>query len=460
MQRFIILLCSSLISIISSAVIAQPGLYEYKLPNGLKVLIKEDHRVPVVVTEVWYKVGSSYEPNGISGISHVLEHMMFKGTAKHGPGVFSKTVAENGGEENAFTAYDYTAYYQMIEANKLPISLELEADRMRNLQLKEEEFKKEIEVVKEERRLRTDDSPQNLTYERFLAAANVTSSYHHPVIGWMRDLDNMKINDVQKWYRTWYAPNNAILVIVGDVSPKPTMQLVQKYFGPLKAENLPVVKPLGELSDFGGRRIEVKAPAKLPLLIMGYNTPALSTATLKTDAYALDVLQAILGGGDSARLSKNLIRGAQLVSDIDTSYDIFSRLDNVFTLTAVPSQGHTTLQIEKALLDEVHHLQTKPIDSKELARVKAQVIANKIYEKDSMMNQANQIGSLEAVNLSWREIDNYIRQINSVTPAQVQAVAQKYLIPERLTIATLKPLPIPANKVAQPIDAKGGQNVR
>jgi zinc protease len=459
-MRFYILLCSLLFIISSSTASAETAVKEYRLSNGLKVLIKEDHRVPVVVTEVWYKIGSSYEPNGITGISHVLEHMMFKGTQKYGPGVFSKIIAENGGEENAFTAYDYTAYYQMMEANKLPISLELESDRMRNLQLKQEEFVKELEVVKEERRLRTEDSPQSLTFERFLAAANVASPYHHPVIGWMWDLNNMTVQDVQKWYRTWYAPNNAVLVIVGDVKPDETIQLVKKYFGPLKSESLPPIKQPGELNNFGNRRIVVEAPAKLPLLIMGYNTPSLGTANPTSDAYALDVLEAILDAGDSSRLPRELVRGKQIVSEIDASYDIFSRLNNIFTITAIPAQGHTTEESVNAILAQVKTLQTKPVDSHELARVKAQIIANKIYEKDSIMNQANEIGSLEAVTLSWREIDNYIKHINEVTPAQVQAVAQKYLIPERLTIATLKPLPISSNQMDQPIDTKGGQNVR
>ncbi len=459
-MRLYILLCSLLFIIISNTAKAESVINEYRLPNGLKVLIKVDHRVPVVVTEVWYKVGSSYEPNGITGISHVLEHMMFKGTKKYGSGMFSKIVAENGGEENAFTANDYTAYYQMMDVKKLPISLELEAERMRNLQIKPEEFLKEIEVVKEERRLRTDDSPQSLTYERFLAAANVASPYHHPVVGWMWDLNNMTANDVKKWYDTWYAPNNAVLVIVGDVKPNEAYQLVQKYFGSLKAEKLPVIKQLGEVKGFGGRRIVVQAPAKLPLLIMGYNTPSLKTANPQSDAYALDILQAVLTGGESSRLSKDLVRGKQLVSDIGGGYDIFSRLSNIFTVTAIPALGHSNEEIENAILAQIKTLQNKPIDNHELARVKAQTIASKIYEKDSIMSQANQIGLLEAVNTPWQEINNYIQHIKEVTPAQVQAVAKKYLIPEQLTVAILKPLPINSNQSDQPIDTIGGQNVR
>lgn len=459
-MRFYILLCSLIFSIISNAAEAVTNTTETTLPNGLKVIIREDHRVPVFVSEVWYRVGSSYESNGTTGISHALEHMMFKGTPKYGPGIFSKTIAENGGEENAFTASDYTAYYQMMEVKKLPISLEMEADRMRNLSVKPEEFVKEIEVVKEERRLRTDDNPQSLTYERFAAAANVASPYHHPVIGWMWDLNNMTAADVRNWYQTWYAPNNAILVIVGDVNPTETLKLIKQYFGALKPGVLPPVKQPGELNNFGGRRIVVKAPAKLPLLIMGYNTPSLKTAKPKSDAYALEVLQAILDAGDSSRLSSTLVRGKELATDIDVDYDLYSRLDNVFTISAIPAQGHTATELENALLQQIKYLQTTLVDAKELARAKAQIIANQTYEKDSYINQANEIGALEAVNLSWKDADNYVKNVNSITAQQVQDVARKYLITERLTIGNLRPLPIKSNQVDQPIVPRGGQNVR
>ncbi|MBA2653585.1 MAG: insulinase family protein [Gammaproteobacteria bacterium] len=460
-MRLYILLCSLFFIISSNLALANSAVNEYQLPNGLKVLIKEDHRVPAVVTQVWYRVGSSYEPNGITGISHALEHMMFKGTTKYGPGMFSKTVAENGGEENAFTSYDYTAYYQLFEVNKLPISLELESDRMRNLNLRDQDFLKELEVVKEERRLRTDDNPQNLTFERFLAVSNVASPYHHPVIGWMWDLNEMKVTDVQKWYQTWYAPNNAVLVIVGDVKPDETFKLVQKYFGPLKAGVLPPVKQPGELKNIGLRRMTVATPAKLPLIVMGFNTPALKTAPTRKEAYALDVLQAVLGGGDSARFPTKIVRGKQLATDIQVGYDIFSRLDNIFSITAIPSQGKNNQLLENAILEEIKLLQTSLISPQELERVKAQVIANKTYEKDSIMNQANEIGSLEAVNLTWRESENYVKEVSTISAADVQAVAKKYLILDRLTIATLKPLPLNKNTQDQPIVNTGGQsNVR
>ena len=236
-------LIASILMFASQALLAGNGVHEYQLENGLKLIVKEDHRAPVMVSQVWYKVGASYEPDGITGVSHVLEHMMFKGTKTHPPGEFSRIIAENGGRENAFTSQDYTTYFQRMEASRLPISFELEADRMRRLQLQEEEFQKELRVVMEERRLRTDDKPTALTYEQFIATAYTASSYRSPTIGWMDDLENMTLTDLADWYRRWYAPNNATVVVVGDVDPDEVLRLARVYFGPLKPEKIEPPKP-------------------------------------------------------------------------------------------------------------------------------------------------------------------------------------------------------------------------
>ena len=205
---------------------------EYQLDNGLKLLVKPDNRAPVVVSQVWYKVGSSYEHNGITGISHILEHMMFKGTENLGPNEFSRIIAENGGSQNAFTGRDYTAYFQTLEKERLEISFRLEAERMRNLIIDDAEFLKEREVVAEERRMRTDDNPRSLLREAMNAMAFMNSPYHHPVIGWMNDINHYDPEDLREWYQMWYAPNNATVVVVGDVKPDEVYQLAQKYFGP------------------------------------------------------------------------------------------------------------------------------------------------------------------------------------------------------------------------------------
>jgi len=424
-----------------------PGLalaqvHEFTLANGMKVLVKEDRRAPVVVSQVWYKVGSSYEHNGITGVSHVLEHMMFKGTEKHGPGEFSRIIAEHGGSENAFTGADYTAYFQQLEKSRLAISFELEADRMRNLTLPEEEFKKEVAVVMEERRLRTEDKPTSLTREQFYAAAFVTSPYHHPIIGWMNDLENLTVADLRNWYRRWYAPNNATLVVVGDVDAGQVLALAKQYFESLPVDDITPAKPRLEIEQRGPRRIVVRAPAKLPYLLMGYKVPVLTTASEDWEPYALEVLAGVLSGSGSARLPRELVREQQVAASADASYDLYSRLADIFVFDAIPAEGHRVEEVERAWQAQVQRLKTSLVGDDELARIKAQVVADKIYEQDSVFYQAMQMGILETVGLGWQRLEEYPARIRAVTAAQVQAVAEKYLVDDQLTIAVLEPLPL------------------
>lgn len=419
-----------------------PSVHEYRLANGLKLFVKEDHRAPAVISQVWYKVGSSYEPGGITGISHALEHMMFRGTKKIGPGQFSKIIAQNGGSQNAFTYYDFTAYYQNLPSRALETSFKLESDRMRHLLLDETAFKKEIQVVMEERRMRTDDNPQALTYERFAAAAHIANPYHHPVIGWMSDLRQMKAADLKKWYKQWYAPNNALLVVVGDVNPNAVYALAKRYFGPLQAQPLPTLKKAATVTPLGKRTIIVKRPAKLPYLLMGYNTPSLRTASNKWEPYALLVLTEILSGDRSARFQKILVRQKQLANYVIANYDPYSRLSNLVTIQGVPFKGVSATRLRQAIESQIQRLQRNGVRQNELNRVKNQLIAGDTFKKDSMSEQANEIGALESVGLSWQEGDAWIKRIQAVTAAQVQAVARKYLQTQRLTVATLVPQPI------------------
>lgn len=429
-------------------------VHEYILKNGLKVVVKEDHRASVVVSQVWYKVGSSYEHNGITGISHALEHMMFKGTRKYPAGEFSRIISENGGRENAFTGRDYTAYFQQLEKSRLKVSFELEADRMRNLLIRKEDFEKEIQVVMEERRLRTEDDPESQTYEQFSATAFVNNPYHNPVIGWMDDLDNMTVDDLKAWYAKWYAPNNATLVVVGDVNPDEVFNLAKKYFGPLKPSKLTPLKPRKEAKQLGERRIVVKAPAELPYILMGYKIPVLTTAKESWEPYALEVLSGVLDGGDSARFAKELVRDKQIAANVGAGYSMTSRNEDLFMLDGTPARGHEISEIENALRAQIKRLHDTLVTSEELARIKAQVIAFNVYERDSVFYQAMQMGTLETVGLDWRLLDEYVNRIHDVTPEQVQQVARKYLIEDNLTIAILEPLPLENNPTPRP--ATGG----
>ncbi|GAB6066723.1 pitrilysin family protein [Methylothermus subterraneus] len=437
-------------------------VHEFKLDNGLKLVVKEDHRAPVVVSQVWYKVGSSYESEGMTGISHMLEHMMFKGTEKYGPGEFSRIIAENGGRENAFTGADYTAYFESLERSRLGIAFELEADRMRNLRLDEKEFRKEQQVVLEERRLRTEDQPRAKTYEYFMATAYTNGPYRHPVIGWPSDIEHLTLDDLKAWYERWYAPNNATLVVVGDVDPKRTFALAKRWFGALKPSAIPPLKPRAEVEQVGERRLTVRLPAELPYLIMGYKVPVLASLPKERrwEAYALAVLAGILDGGESARLTSRLIRGRQVAASVGANYDLYDRLPNLLVLEGTPAQGHTLVELEQSLRAEVEKLQTEPVTPEELARVKTQVTAETVYERDSMFYQAMQIGLLETVGLGWQRMDEYEEQIHQVTAAQVQEVARKYLIPERLTVAYLEPLPLAKKPKPKSESGMGDKYVR
>jgi zinc protease len=438
-MRMLLLLPALLLGV---AFNASAEVSERVLDNGLKVLVKPDHRAPIVTSQVWYKVGSSYEFGGITGVSHVLEHMMFKGTEKLAPGEFSEIIAANGGDENAFTGADYTAYFQTLAADRLAVSFELEAERMRRLTLPEDEFEKELEVVKEERRLRTDDDPQSLTYEQFAATAFQASPYRNPVIGWPSDLKSMQVEDLRAWYRKWYAPNNATLVVVGDVDPEQVFALADKYFGPLQAETIAPPKPRTEPEQLGERRLVVEAPAKEPYLLIGYKVPALADAAADWEPYALEMLASVLDGGSSARFSRELVRGQRVAASAGADYSAFTRLPGLFTLAGVPASGHSIEELEQALLQQIERVRTELVAPEELKRIRTQLIAAKVYEQDSVFYQAMQLGQLETVGLGWPLVDEYVQHLSAVTPEQVRAVAAKYLVPEVRTVARLDPQPL------------------
>lgn len=418
--------------------LAEAPTTEFTLANGLKVVVREDHRAPVLAVQVWYRVGSSYEPDGVTGLSHALEHMMFQGTTRVPQGEFSRVVALFGGEDNAFTTDDYTAYYQVYTADKLPLALELEADRMHDLVLKPDAFAQEIRVVMEERRLRTDDNPDAQAGERFMSLAFLTSPSRVPTIGWMRDLETLTLEDLKRWYETWYTPNNATLVVAGDVDPAVVKAQAERFFGALPARPLPPVKLPRELPEPGDRFMKLSLPAKVPALYMGFNVPSLNTAP-EGDALALRMLAGVLDEGFSARLETRLVRGQQVAAAVGSSYDAFARGDTLFSVRAVPAPGHTLDELQAALQAEIDKLKTEPIDPEEIRRVSAGLASGDVFERDSVMEQATRIGALESVGQSWRMIERWPLALQQVTPAQLQAAAVKYLVPARRAVLHLVP---------------------
>lgn len=438
---------------------AKAPAQEFSLDNGMKVIVKEDHRAPVAVSQVWYKIGSSYEEAGRTGLSHLLEHMMFKGTKAHGPGMFSRIVSELGGSENAFTGRDYTAYFETLSVRHLDKALELEADRMRNLVFDEKEFRKELAVVMEERRMRTDDKPSGLTYEQLMSVAWRASPYQNPVIGWMDDLKNMQRAALKRWYDMWYQPNNATLVVVGDVDPQQVLKLARKHFGAIPAGAVPKPRSPVEPVQHGPTRVTVRVPAKQPYLMMGYKTPIVGTADKPWEPYALYVAAAILDGGDSARIATELVRKQKTAASAGAQYDPYSRLPDLFMFDGTPTDGHTLEDVEKGLRQQIRRLQEEPVSREELERVVTQAIASKVYQADSIFYQAMEIGLLETVGLDWRLAGKEIDRMRSVTPEQVQEVARKYLTDDNLNVAELVPLNSALKKnndAARPVAAKSG----
>jgi zinc protease len=451
------LLLLAALSSVSAA--ATQKVHEYQLDNGMKIIVKPDQRAPIAVAQIWYKVGSSYEHVGITGVSHVLEHMMFKGTKNLGPNEFSEIISANGGRENAFTGRDYTAYFQTLASDRLDVSFKLEADRMQNLLLNEDEFKKEVEVVKEERRLRTEDQPTSLAFERFKSAVFTHSPYRNPVIGWMADLDNLKLQDLQDWYEEWYSPANALLVVVGDVDPDKIHQQAKETYGKVPARKVRALrKPLPEPELKNQMRMTISLPAKQPYLIMGYKTPSIGFAEHDWEPYALEVMSAILDGGDSARFSRELVRGNEIAASADADYSAFNRLPDMFLLDGTPTDKHSIADLEQAFRQQIKRLQEQPVTQQELDRVITQVVAAKVYELDSVFYQAMQIGMLETIGHDWRLLDRYTDNLRAVTAEQVQQVARRYLTDDNLYVAVLNPLPMDEQVAARKPVAIGGHH--
>ena len=414
--------------------------HEFQLSNGLKLIVREDHRAPTVAHMVWYRAGSMDEVNGKTGVAHVLEHMMFKGTDKVKAGEFSRLVAAVGGRENAFTSRDYTAYFQQVEQSKLEDVIKLEADRMSNLNFDDAEFSKEIQVIMEERRLRTEDNPSSLLNESLMATAYMSSPYRHPVIGWMNDLQNMKATDARDWYRSWYAPNNATVVITGDVDAKKVLGMVEKYYGVAAAHDLPVRKPQIEPPQKGVKQVQVKAPADSAQLAMAWKAPRLELGKLDDpEPYALELLTAVLDGYDNARLNRVLVKQEKVVNDVGVGYDMISRGPELFLISATMAKGKTVDQAQASIRRALDELKQKGILESELKRIKVRILSEQIYKRDSIFGQAMEIGSTEMAGFSWKDIDYMLEKMQTITPAQVQAVAQKYLVDEGLTIAVLDP---------------------
>ena len=440
---------------------AQPPTQQFQLANGMTVIVKPDRRAPTAVHMLYVRVGAMDETDGTSGVAHVLEHMLFKGTKTTGPNEFSRLVAAMGGRENAFTTRDVTGYFQQIPAGRLEDVMRLEADRFANNQWPDDEFKRELEVVKEERRSRTEDNPRSLLFEQLSATAFLASPYRRPVVGWMSDLEAMTPEDARAFYRRWYVPANAALVVAGDVDPQQVLRLAQKYYGSIPARAVPPRKPREEPPQAGIRRMEFKAPADQSYVALAFKVPQLrsfETSPENDDAIALSVLAAVLDGYDGARLERALTRGPDRVADsVDAGNGLWGRGPQLFTLTGVPAPGKTPEQVEAALRAEVARIAREGVNEAELKRVKTRWTAGEIYKLDSVMGQARELAQYWVLGLPLDSDRRLMARLNAVTAEQVKSVAARYFGDDQLTVGYLRPLPVDPNRKPR-APAAGGRH--
>jgi len=387
-------------------------VHKHSLENGLKIFVKEDNRAPIVVSQVWYRAGSLDEVNGKTGVAHLLEHMMFKGTKTTKPGEFSKIIAAAGGRENAFTGADYTCYFQQLEKSQLPI-------------------------------------PKAQANELFNTLMFHAHPYGKPIVGWMNDLENMTHRDAEEWYENWYGPNNAILVVAGDVKASEVFKMAEKYFGQIPPIVLPERKPQQEPKQNGTRTSILKAPSKLSYVQMGYRAPTLDKNSQETskDQFALEVLVGILSQSSSARLTQNLVRDSRIALNVGAGYSMVNRgNESSFELYATPSETTSTSELIAALKEELNKIKRDGVTEEELKRVKTIVIADDVYQKDSVFNAAMQIGQLETQGYSHEILGDYIKNIKKVTSNDIQNAATKYFTDDTLTVVTIDPQPLDTSK--------------
>jgi zinc protease len=437
----VVLALSLGLATVASAASLGERVFETTLDNGLRVLLLEEPKAPVVTVQVWYKAGSRNEPVGKTGLAHMLEHMMFKGTPKVGPKQFDLLVTRNGGVSNAHTAMDVAAYYEDFAADRVLLGLELEADRMANLLIDEKEFLSERQVVAEERRLRIDDQPSNVLGETMRATAFLAHAYGRPAVGWPSDIQGWTREDVAAFYRLYYAPNNATLIVAGAVTRDELLPRIRALFGSIPRQPDPPKVITQELPQLGERRVYVRKEAELPLLFVVHHVPNL----VHPDSFALSALAYILGGGESARFHQKVVYEKQLASYAGADYNPVKIDPFLFGFSAGPLPGKTAEEVEQALYAEVERLQKDGVTDRELQKAKNQIESEFVFAMDSVHQLGEMLGQYESV-AGWRLLDGYLEGMRKVTAVDVQRVARQYLTRDNRTVAILIPVKAGAGK--------------
>ena len=407
---------------------------EHVLDNGLKVLLLEDHKSPAVTFQVWYRVGARNEKDGKSGLAHFLEHMMFKGTPTTGPEEYSRIIAKNGGRTNAFTSSDVTVYFATMSREKIGIEIALEADRMANALLGDKYFEPEKKVIQEERRMRTDDNPISALSEATSAVAYTVHPYRRPVVGWMQDILALTRQDLVDFYKLYYAPNNAYIVMVGDFSSEEMLSKIKDAFGKIPRGPEPPKVSTEEIEQRGERRLVLKKEAELPFVLNFYHAPNLKSP----DSFALDLLTVVLAGGKSSRLYHDLVYQKRVARGVDADYSGISVDPAGLSIYAQLLPGIDPATVEREIDRGLEKVKSELVTERELQKAKNQVEAAFVFAQDSIFGQAMKIGYYEAVG-GWRQMDGYLDGIRKVTREDIRRVARQYLVPDRRTVGTLIP---------------------
>ncbi len=432
------LLSVLVVALVPQTVLAEPVVTSFELENGMRGVVIEDHRAPVVTHMVWYKVGSADETPGKTGIAHYLEHLLFKGTEKIPSGRFSEIVAENGGQENAFTSRDYTGYFQNIAADRLGLVMSMEADRMRNLTLNDDDWQAERDVVGEERRSRTDNVPSAKFREQFTSALYLSHPYGSPVIGWKKEVEALTKEDALEFYARFYAPNNAILIVAGDVDPAEVETLAQEHYGAIERVELPEHIRSVEPPHLAERRIVMTDPRVAQAQFMrGYLAPSYVTAK-PGEAEGLVLLADILGGGTTRRMQRLMTLNTDLAIYAGAYYSGMARDHGEFVVYAGP-KGDTSLSaIEGAIDWMLEDLLENGVTDEEIARSKKSLIADEIYSQDSQRSLARQYGAALTVGLTLDEIQGWRANLEAATADDVMKAARKVLNRKRSVTGILK----------------------
>jgi zinc protease len=422
--------------LVSSGARAADRVVATTLENGLRVLLLEDQRSPIVSVQIWYRVGSRNEHRGLTGIAHFLEHLMFKGTPSHGPKQFARLVEENGGQDNAFTSQDVTSYYVDIAADKLDLVLDLEADRMQNLLLDPKEINSEREVVIEERRTRTEDDPGGFLGEEVSSIAFKAHPYQAPIIGWMDDIKRITPEEIRAFYKTYYVPNNAIVVAVGAFRAEDALEKIKRRFGRIPRGKVPPPMLAVEPSPNGERRVLVKRQAELPIVYMAWHVPNHQS----DDSIALELLSTILSGGRASRLYRDLVYQRQLALEAGGDNSYFSVDPNLFWFWATPMPGQTPEKLEAELSAHIERLKKEPVTDEELARAKNQIEAAFVYQDDSIHQRASLLARFELIG-GYAMKDSFLAKIRGVTAADLTRVARAWFDPDKKVVGVLLPKP-------------------